>query len=193
MSATSAPFGFRPAYSPTGLERAKKYTVASGYGTAMYKGQPCILNTNGTVTVGTAAADLLGVIAGFEYVDSTGKPTVSSYWPAGTTVLAGTTPVAWVWDDPSNVYEVQADGFIAQTAIGDQADVSNVGNTTGSSSGGNLLSAATLSSTLAGAGVQAQFRIVGFGQQVDNAPGDAFTIVQVQIARHQFIANKTAI
>lgn len=193
MPATSAPFGFRPAYNPIGLERAKKYAVAAAYGTQMQKGQPCILNTNGTVTVGAAAADLLGILAGFEWTDATGKPTFSTYWPAGQTVLAGTVPIAWVYDDPNEVFEVQSDGSIAQTAIGDQADVSNVGNTTGVASGGNILSAATLSATLAGAAAQAQFRIIGFGQGLDNLPGDAFTVVQVQIARHQFISNKVAI
>ena len=189
MSATNAPFGFRPAYNPIGLERAKKYTIAGGYGTAIYEGQPVILNTNGTVVVGTAAADLLGIFAGVEYIDATGKPNYSNFWPAGQTVLAGTTPVAYVYDDPSNVYEVQADGSVAQAAIGDQADVSNV------SAASTLIgrSQCTLSATLAGVGVQAQFRIVGFGQQVDNAPGDAFTIVQVQLARSQYVANKVAI
>lgn len=189
MSATSAPFGFRPAYHPSGLDRASKFTIASAYGSVIYKGMPVILNTNGTVVQGAAASDLLGVFAGVEFVDPTGRPVLSNYWPAGQAVLSGTAPVAWVYADEKIVYEVQADGSIPQTAIGDQADVSNV--TAGSVQTG--LSAATLSATLAGAGVQAQFRIVGFGQQVDNAPGDAFTIVQVQIARQQFVANKVAI
>jgi len=187
MSATSAPFGFRPAYHPTGLDRAKKYAVASTYGTAMYKNQPCILNTNGTVVVGAAASDLLGVIAGFEYIDTDSKPWVSTFWPAGQTAFTGTVPVAWVYDDPEIVYEVQSDGSIPQTAIGDQADLTNIGN---SSRG---LSTCTLSATVATVGVQAQFRIVGFGQALDNLPGDAFTVVQVKIARHQFISNKVAI
>lgn len=189
MTAALAPFGFRPAYNPIGLERAKKYTIAGGYVNAIYKGMPVILNTNGTIVAGTAAADLVGVFAGCEYVDATGKPNVSPFWPAAQAIQANTVPVAWVYDDPNEVYEVQSDGSIAQTAVGDQADVSNVTN--GSVATG--LSASTLSATLAGVGVQAQFRIVGFGQQVDNVPGDAFTVVQVQIARHQYIANKVAV
>ncbi len=184
MSATSAPFGFRPAFHPSGLIRARKYTIASGYVTAMYKGQPCILNTNGTVTVGTAAADLLGVFAGCEYTDATGKPTVSTTWPAST---VATNITAWVYDDPDIVYEVQSSGSIAQTAIGDQADVANVGNNA------NGLSTCQISSTLAGAGVQAQFSIEGFGGQADNAAGDAFTIVQVRLARSQKRSNKVAV
>lgn len=187
MSATSAPFGLRPAYNPIGLERAKKYSIASAYNTAIYKGSPVILNTNGTIVIGTTAADLLGVFAGVEYVDSTGKPTVSNYWPAST---VATQITAWVYDDPNEVYEIQADGSIAQTAVGDQADLSA---SPGSGSASTGLSTATLSASLAGAGVQAQFRIIGFGQQVDNLPGDAFTIVQVQLARHQFVSNKVAV
>lgn len=186
MSATSAPFGFRPSYNPIGLDRAKRYTIASAYGTAIFKGQPVILNTNGTITAGTAAADLLGVFAGCEYTDATGKRNVSPNWPAG---QVATDIWAWVYDDPNDVYEVQADGSIAATAIGDQADVSNVSS--GSTSTG--LSAATLSATLAGAGVQAQFRIIEIAPYVDNAAGDAFTIVRVKIARHQFVSNKVAI
>lgn len=184
MSATSAPFGFRPAFHPSGLIRARKYTIASAYGTAMYKGQPCILNTNGTVTVGTAAADLLGVFAGCEFTDALGKPTVSTTWPAG---QVATNITAWVWDDPLIVYEVQSAGSVAQTAVGDQADVSNVGNNA------NSLSTCTLSATLAGAGVQAQFSIEGFGLAPDNLPGDAFTVVQVRLARSQKVSNKVAI
>jgi hypothetical protein len=187
MSATSAPFGFRPAYHSTGLDRDSKYAIAAAYGTQISEGMPVILNTNGTITAGTAAADLLGVFMGCEYIDATGKPNVSNFWPAGQTVLAGTTPVAWVNDDPNTVYEVQADGSIAQTAIGDQADVTNV------AANANGRSQATLASALSGAGVQGQFRIIGFGGALDNAVGDAFTVVQVKIARHQFIANKVAI
>jgi hypothetical protein len=186
MSATSAPFGFRAAYNPVGDSRAKKYTIASAYGTAILKNQLVTLNTNGTITAGAAATDILGVFVGCEYTDATGKPNVSNQWPAG---QVATNITAWVIDDPQTVFDVQSDGSIPQTAIGDQADVSNAA--AGSTSTG--LSAATLSATLAGAAAQAQFRIVGFNLDQANLPGDAFTVVQVQIARHQFVSNKVAI
>lgn len=186
MSSVAAPFGMRPIYHPSGVIRANAYTIASAYGTAIYKGSPVILNTNGTVTVGTTAADILGVFAGVQYLDSTGKPVYSPNWVASTTA---TDIVAFVYDDPAIVYEIQSNGSIAQTAVGDQADFVNPG--TGSTSTG--LSSAAISSTLAGAGVQAQLRIEGFSGYPDNAAGDAFTIVQVQIARSQYISNKVAI
>lgn len=189
MSATLAGFGFRPVYHPTGLDRADAYTIAAAYATPIYKGSPCTLNTNGTVVIGAVAADILGIFNGVEYVDGNGKPTYSNYWPGA--VSGATAITAYVWTDPQIVYEVQADGSIAQTAVGDQADPTTAAIATGSTSTG--LSAATLSATLAGVGVQAQWRIVGFGLAPDNAPGDAYTVVRVQLARSQFVANKVAI
>lgn len=186
MSATSAPFGMRPIYHPTGLDRAAVYPIGTGYASAIYKGSPVILNTDGTLNIGTTAADILGVFDGVEYVDSTGKPTKSNFWPASTTA---TSVVAYVWDTPTVVYEIQSDGSIAATAVGDQADFVNPN--TGSTSTG--LSTATINHTLKGAGVQGQLRILGLGQAADNAWGDAYTVVQVQIARHQYVSNKVAI
>ena len=122
-------------------------------------------------------------------IDATGRPTVSNFWPAGQALLANTVATAWVWDDPRIVFEVQADGSVAQAAVGDQTVIVNAG--AGSALTG--LSTSGVSATLSGAGVQGQWRIVGFGQGVENAPGDAFTIVQVQMARSQFIAKKVGV
>ena len=188
MSATAAPFGLRPVYHPSGLDRASAYTIASAYGTTIYKGDPVILNTNGTVTVGTAAAALLGVFAGCEYTDATGKPTYSPFYPASQSILAGTTITAWVYDDPTIVYEVQSQGSVAQTAVGDEADIVYAAGSTATG-----ISACPLNTTLAGAGNQKQFRITGFSLAPDNAVGDSFTVVQVTLANTQFRAPTTAV
>lgn len=184
----NAPFGLRSVNHPTGIDRAMPYTIASGYATAIFKGDPVILATNGTIIAGTAAADLLGVFNGVEFTDVQGKPNVSNFWPAGQTVQAGTFPVAYVSDDPQAVFEVQANGPVLQSALLDQADIVMAAGDpmTG-------LSRAALSSVLSGVGVQGQFRIVGFSLDPNNAIGDLFTVVQVKIARHQIIANKVAI
>lgn len=186
MSATSAPFGMRPAYHPTGLERASVYPIGSGYASAIYKGSPVILNTDGTLNIGTTNADILGVFDGVEYTDSTGKPSRSNFWTAS---QAATNVVAYVWDNPQTVFDIQSSGSVASTAVGDQADFVNPG--TGST--GTGLSTAQINATLKGAGVQGQLRIVGLSPYADNAWGDSYTTVQVQIARHQYVANKTAI
>jgi hypothetical protein len=189
MPATLAGFGFRPAYHPTGLDRADAYTILTSYATPLYKGTPVVLNTDGTIRVGAVSADILGIFDGVQYTDGNGKPTLSNYWPGA--VTNGTNITAFVWTDPQIVYEVQADGSIAQTAVGDQADPTTATIASGSTSTG--LSVATLSASLAGAGSQAQWRIVGFGLAPDNAVGDAYTVVRVQLARSQYVSNKVAI
>jgi hypothetical protein len=194
MSATSAPMGLVPVYHPSGLDRASAYTINPTYNTTIYKGDPVILNANGTVTVGTAAAALLGVFAGCEYVDATGKPTYSNFYPASQSVQSGSVITAWVYTDPEIVYEVQFNGQLSATlatamaAIGDEADIVYAA---GSTSTG--LSSVVLTTTLGGAGVQKQFRIIGFGLAPDNAPTDLFPVARVTLANTQFRAPTTAV
>lgn len=185
---TLAPFGLRPAYHSVGEGRGMPYSIAGGYASGIFKGDPVILNTNGTITLGTAAADLLGVFDGVEYVDTTGKPTLSNFWPAAQAIFTGSVPVAYVWDNPDIVYDIQANGPVLQTALGDQADVvMGAGNTqTG-------LSTVAMNATLAGLGLQGQLRIIDINRDPANAVGDLFTVAQVKIARHQYVANKVAI
>ena len=185
MSATSAPFGFRPAYNPSGVMRPRKYTIASGYSTAIYCGNPVMLEgTGGTITNGGTTGDLLGIFMGCEYIDSLGKPTVSPFWPAST---SATNIVAWVMDDYTTVYEVQNVGSVTQANIGEEANTTAL---SGSSSTG--LATTTLAAP--NGTTQSQWRIIGFGQQVGNAPGDAYTIVQVSLAQSQIaFSNKVGV
>ena len=87
------------------------------------------------------------------------------------------------------VYRVQADGTLAITSVGDKADLSNAtdANTTAG------LSQQTLSTTLAGAAGNAQLRILKLGEDVDNAWGDTYVIVDVEISEHQYTADVAAI
>lgn len=185
MSAVSAPFGFRPAYNPSGVIRPRKYTIASGYSTAIYSGGTVMLEgTGGTITAGGTTGDLLGIFMGCEYTDSTGKPVVSPYWPAST---VATNIVAWVVDDYTTVFEVQNVGSVTQANIGEEANTSAA---SGSTSTG--LSTTTLAAP--NGTTQSQWRIIGFGNQVDNLPGDAFTIVQVTLAQSQIaFGNKVGV
>jgi hypothetical protein len=188
MPSTSAPFGFKPIFHPTGNSRATAYpgVISSAYNTSLYRGQPVKLATDGTLAVAGATGAIIGVFDGVEYTDSTGKRNVSTYWPANT---VATDTVAYVWDDASTVFEVQADGVVAQTALGDQANNSNLSN--GSTYSGQ--SHATLSASLVGAGSNGQFRVIGKSLRSDNDWGDAYTIVQVQIAQHQYVSAAAAI
>lgn len=195
MSATAAAIGLVPVYHPSGLDRPAAYTINPTYNTAIYKGDPVILNANGTVTVGTAAAALLGVFVGCEYVDSTGKPTYSNYYPASQAVQSGSVITAWVITDLETVYEIQAVGQLSATLatamafVGDEADITYVAGTAATG-----LSACNLNTAaMAGAGSQKQFRIVGFGLAPDNSPTDAYPVLRVTLANTQFRAPTTAV
>jgi hypothetical protein len=126
MSATNAPFGLRPAFHPSGLDRAQALAggIASGYGSDILKGQPVRYVTGGTIEPAAAGQSFAGAFAGVEFTDTTGRRRVSNYWPASTAYQTGSC-VAYFYNDPLIVYEIQADGSLAQTAIGDQADLSN--------------------------------------------------------------------
>jgi hypothetical protein len=197
MSATSAPFGLRPAFHPSGLDRAQALAggIPSAYNTAILKGQPvryqttAIGGTLGTILPATTSGAWVGAFAGVEWTDTTGRRRVSNYWPANTAYIAGSC-VAYFYNDQNIIYEIQASASMAQTTIGNEFNFSNV--TAGSTTTG--LSAATLDAASAvGSGVQGQMRVVDIAPYVDNDWGDAYTIVRVVCANSQFFGAVTAI
>ena len=189
MSATNAPFGMRPSFHPSGLDRAVALPngIASTYSSGILKGQPVALNTSGNIIAATAGSAYQGAFAGHEYTDLTGRRQISNQWIASTPYTAGS-EVTYYYSDPLIVYDIQCDGSLAQTAIGDQANFSNA--TAGSTSTG--LSQCTISSSLAGSGAVGDLRIIGLTPAVDNAWGDAYTVVQVQVSRSQYVATINA-
>lgn len=190
MSSTSAPFGLRPSFHPSGLDRpvALANGIASAYNTGILKGQPVALNTSGVIITATAGSAFQGAFAGQEYTDLTGRRQVSNQWIANTAYQTGS-QVTYYYSDPNIVYDIQADGSLAQTSIGDQANFTNV--SAGSTTTG--LSQCTISTSLVGSSAVGDLRIIGLYNGVDNAWGDAYTVVQVQISRSQFVATINAI
>lgn len=190
MPSTSAAFGLRPAFHPSGLDRAQALTngIASGYASDILKGQPVRYNpSNGNIVVATANAVWSGAFAGVEWTDTTGRRRVSNYWPSGTT---GTNIIAYFYNDNNIVYEIQTDATIAQTSIGNEYNFSNI--TAGSNVTG--LSAATLGvSTAVGNGNPGDMRVVDIAPYADNNWGDAFVIVRVVNSRSQFFGTFNAI
>ena len=187
MSATSAPFGLRPAFHPTGLDRATALAggIVSGYTSDILKGQPVkYIAASGVIQPVTATSDAVsGAFAGVEWTDTTGRRRVSNYWPANTAYQTGSC-VAYFYNTPDIVYEIQADGSVAQTAVGLDANFSNF------AAGSNVtgLSQATLVATPLSTGTQGQVQILDVAPYPGNAWGDAYTIVRVQMARRQTAA-----
>ena len=187
MSATSAPFGLRPAFHPSGLDRAQALAggIPSAYNTDILKGQAVLyVAGSGVIEPVNATGDALsGAFAGVEWTDTTGRRRVSNYWPANTAYQTGSC-VAYFYNDPNIVYEIQAAGSVAQTSIGLDANLSNF------AAGSNVtgLSQATLNASILSTGVQGQVQVLDIAPYPDNDWGDAFTIVRVQVARRQIAA-----
>lgn len=192
MSATSAPFGFRPSYHNSGRITAKAYVIASGYAQNVFQGDPVKLTDAGVIELGTsdgtrsgtvAGVNLLGVFAGCQYNDSTGRPSLSPFWPAST---AGSEIIAWVYDDPAIIYDVMytnpSAGTTVQTAVGEQCDW------TVASPGGSTQVGLSSTSLTAIQTTQGQFQITGISGGVDNALTDAYVNVTVRINEMQYNA-----
>lgn len=199
MSATSAPFGLRPAFHPSGLDRAfalangiqavsTSGNVSAGYASNILKGQPVKMNTNGYIEVAGSGDAFLGAFAGVEWTDATGRRRVSNYWPANESFQVGSV-IAYFYQDANIVYEIQAAGTLTQAAVGDEFDITN--ETAGSTTTG--LSQATLGITPAGSGNNKQMRVIDIAPYPDNAWGDAFPIVRATISKSQYVAPSNAI
>jgi len=189
MSATNAPFGVRVVYHPSGVIRTRTLTGFSTIpSSAVYRGDLVKL-TGGTDVASIIAANdaAFGVFDGCRYTDSTGRPTYSPFWPAS---LSGVTNIEWyvIPFDPLMECEIQAGGSIANTAIGDSADVVIAAGNANTGVSGSYMN-----TTLKGAAAVGNFRILGAAPYADNAFGDSYTIVRVQIAKNQLLTEVNSI
>ena len=194
MSSTSAPFGFRPSFHNSGQMRPKAYTIASTYAANIFQGDPVKLTDAGVIQLGssdgtrdgtTDGISLLGIFAGCQYLDASGKPTISPFWPTGTT---GTEITAWVYDDPETLFDVQYTNpgtpgtTTVQTAVGEECDWT-VASPGGSTRTG--LSNTELSVIQATSG---QFQITGFAYNINDSLTDAYVVATVRINEHHYKA-----
>jgi hypothetical protein len=193
MSATLQPFGLRPVWAPSQYSSATRYDggIPSGYATTILQYQPVALNSSGQIIpVTTTSADLLGSFGGITYFDASGVPHTINQFVGGTTFQANQPIWVWVYSDPSLIYQIQCDGSLVQS-IGGQLNFTSANLASGNSTVG--LSQATAQAASLTTSGQGQLRITDLDYSIGNAWGDAFTIVNVQIARHQFVSNKVAV
>ena len=215
MSTTYLPFGLKPAYHPSGLDRATQFVGTNSFqaatdntynapyglttGQSFYQYQPVAINSSGQlVPAPTLAATgrMYGVFDGVEFTDSQGRRSVAK-WASKTTLDASTQIIFWVFTDPELVYEAQCNGSVATSAIGreydfDATNTPLVGTSIGN--GGAGFSTTALAASPVTAGTQGQVKVVGLGREVafpagvTNAWADTYTIVQVKIADSQLVA-----
>ena len=190
MSTTvNAPFGLRPATHPSGMIRPNAYTIASGYAANIFQNQPVRIapatsggETEGTLVAAAVGAEFIGTFQGVEFTDSDGRRRVSNKWTAS---QVGTDVVAYATLDQSIVYEIQSNAALDVDSIGKQYDLTTI-------SGNTTTGLSTQALDVASAAANASVRVIGLANGPDNAWGDTYVVVQVQISEHQNVANKAA-
>ena len=152
-----------------------EYSIAAS-ATAIYQWDPVEMLATGTIGVAAAGDVLLGSLNGVFYTDaSTSKPTWANHLAASNTA---TDIVGFVSDDPYERFEVQSAGTVAQTNIGNCADIVY---TAGSSH--DYVSGVEISGTMAN--TAAQLKIIGVSKDPDNDElGAANANVIVTINEH---------
>ena len=168
-------------YSPSGVVRPTAYSIATLYGTAIYQNQPVKL-VDGQLEAAGVGERFIGTFQGVEWTDSDGRRRISNKWTATT---AGTDIVAYATLDPSIVYEIQSNATMTAADIGAQYDFTAA---SGSATVGN----STQMLDVASAAANASFRVIGITPGSNNAWGDTYVIVQVQISEHQNVADRAA-
>ena len=117
------------------------------------------------------------MFVGCTYTNAQGQIIYSQYYPANTASVQGSAITAYVIDDDRAVFQVQANGTVAQSALGDNVYLANAQSTsTGSTTTGN--SNIAVSSTVIT--TTAAFRIVGFVNSTTSQVGDAYTDLLVK-------------
>ena len=194
MSTTSSPRGLKPIGLLGGLPFAgstMEIAIKSGYSTAIYNGDVVgyadVTNStdDGYLVREAVASEVnpIGVFLGCSYTDpNSDQKTWKQYYPGS---ISASDIKAVVTINPTTLYELQADGAVAQTDLGKTIDL--VQTQSGSTTTGN-------------SGMQADqstinitgkcWRIVDFVNRPGSSIGDTYTdiIVMMNQTEHALVA-----
>jgi hypothetical protein len=183
MANIDAPFGFRAiggmgsSYETQGTS---KYEIYDNSTTAIFQGDMMMtggynsdqpdagsVNVNvGYVSCSLATENILnfGVFNGCFYIDpTTAKPTWKNYYPGAVNITTGTID-AYCYDNPQQLYEVQASGSLTQASMGNLID----SNTYVAGSTINGHSKMELAASVTGSGATAQWRLIRGSEDPSN-------------------------
>ena len=191
MATTSAPYGLRPVNLLGGQSFAgstRLYAIPSGLAVSIQTGDPVIITNTGsargtitrmnttttatTITSTGGGFGYVGVFAGCTYTDPVFGKIFRQTYVSGT---VASDIQAYVVDDPDQVFQIQADEALAQTALGCNASL--IQTVAGSS--GYVASGLGLDASSIGTANTLPVRIVDFV-----TIGDSFTDVLVRINTH---------
>ena len=136
--------------------------AVAGSSSVIYQGSPVIPLSNGMIDiVGSTAGGtvpLLGAFLGCNYIDLTGKPRWSPYYPGTAACYANSIATGIVAAHPDQVFLINTNAAAADTLVHNNADFATAttgSSVTGLSAGKLAVSTATTTNTL-------NLRILGF-------------------------------
>ena len=188
MANVNAPFGFRPTRHITGGTpgRTNGFSIASGYGTSIYYGDPVRSDGNGGIILATNAAAILGIFLGVNFTAPDGSIIFSPKWTASQALKAGSKAMALVCDDEMQLYEVMTAGSLSDAEVGLLVNVDF-------STAGNDQSGYSRAAVTGAAGSENQFRVERIlqpvirnsdGMSALSLPGQ-YATVEVSLARSE--------
>lgn len=152
--------------------------ATAGTSSVIYQGTPVIPLANGMIDiVGSAAGGtvpLLGAFLGCNYIDLTGKPRFSPYWPGTASVYANSVATAIVSAHPDQTFAINCDAAAADSIVHANANFATA--TSGSTISG--LSSAELAVSTVNTTNTLNLRILGF----EDAPSSSDPSVAGRIA-----------
>jgi hypothetical protein len=136
--------------------------ATAGTSSVIYQGTPVIPLANGMIDiVGSAAGGtvpLLGAFLGCNYIDLTGKPRFSPYWPGTASVYANSVATAIISAHPDQTFAINCDAAAADSIVHANANFATA--TSGSTISG--LSSAELAVSTVNTTNTLNLRILGF-------------------------------
>ena len=197
MANTDSPFGLRPhnklGSTPNG-NGLTSYKVqingTAGSSSSIFQGDMVIPLANGLVDVSAAdggSVAILGVMAGCQYTDLTGKPVFDNSYPGTASLKSGTEATVFVYDDPHQVYEIQCDASLTNLVTATALIHGNAEGTGFGSEQANGISSGEISVASAGATTATDnFRVVGFKdvEGIDYASAGVVALVKLNLPFH---------
>ncbi len=185
MAQSFAPFGLRAiAALGTHGNEVRAYPLPNGANCPdLGKGSPVKLSGGVITSAGAGGGPLLGVAAGFAWIDPTTKqPQLKNSIPADTSSAGlydgSDRPTAYVVDNPNALFMIQADASVTAGDLGLNFDVTAAGGDVSSVYGTcqYALDASTRTSAVGTA-----VKLVGLANIPDNNWGDPYPIVVVKL------------
>lgn len=193
MANIDAAFGLRPynmlgAGANTNGNMTFSIQTASTAGTSsvIYQGTPVIPLANGLIdVVGNAnggTVPLLGAFLGCNYIDLSGKPKWSPYWPGTASVMANSVATAEIAAHPDQLFLINCDAAAADSLVHANANFATA--TSGSTVSG--LSSAELAVSTANTTNTLNLRIIGFEDSPSNSDAAAAGRLAIVLLNNHF-------